>query len=33
MSVKADVLKDYASGKLSKEAALGKLTVKKGTAQ
>jgi hypothetical protein len=27
--VKADVLKDYASGKLSKEAALAKLTVKK----
>jgi hypothetical protein len=27
--VKADVLKDYASGKLSKEAALAKVTVKK----
>lgn len=27
--VKADVLKDYAAGKLTKEAALGKMTVKK----
>ncbi len=27
--VKADVLKDYASGKLTKEAALAKMTVKK----
>lgn len=33
ISVKADVLKDYAAGKLSKEAALGKLNTKKGTAQ
>jgi hypothetical protein len=33
MTVKADVLKDYASGKLSKEAALGKFSIKKGTAQ
>ena len=27
--IKADVLKDYASGKLTKEAALAKMTVKK----
>ena len=33
ISVKADVLKDYASGKLSKEAALGKFSIKKGMAQ
>jgi len=33
ISVKADVLKDYSSGKLSKDAALGKFSVKKGTAQ
>jgi hypothetical protein len=33
ISVKADVLNDYSSGKLSKEAALGKFSVKKGTAQ
>ncbi len=31
--VKADVLKDYASGKLTKEAALGKMTVKKSGTQ
>lgn len=33
ISVKADVLKEYASGKLSKEAALGKVSIRKGTAQ
>ncbi len=33
LSVKANVLKDYASGKLSKEAALNKFSTKKGPAQ
>lgn len=33
LAVKAEVLKDYSSGKLSKEAALAKFTIKKGTAQ
>ncbi len=33
LTIKADVLKDYASGKLSKDAALSKFTVKKGAAQ
>ncbi len=33
ISVKANVLKDYASGKLNKEAALGKFSTKKGAAQ
>ena len=32
-SVKASVLKDYASGKLSKEAAAGKVAIKKGPIQ
>ncbi len=33
LSVKADVLTDYSSGKLSKDAALGKFSLKKGTPQ
>jgi hypothetical protein len=33
VSVKAAVLKDYASGKLSKDAALSKFSTKKGAAQ
>lgn len=33
ISVKADVLKDYASGKINKDAALGKMIVKKGNNQ
>jgi hypothetical protein len=33
ISVKASVLNDYSSGKLSKDAALAKLSVKKGSAQ
>jgi hypothetical protein len=33
IEVKASVLKDYASGKLNKEAALGKFSTKKGAAQ
>ncbi|MBS1486741.1 MAG: hypothetical protein JST43_04065 [Bacteroidetes bacterium] len=33
LSVKNSVLKDYASGKLSKEAALAKVSVKQGAAQ
>ena len=32
-AVKADVLREYSSGKISKEAALAKVTLKKGTAQ
>lgn len=32
-SVKADVLRDYSSGKITKEAALAKVTVKKGMPQ
>jgi predicted Zn-ribbon and HTH transcriptional regulator len=31
--VKAGVLKDYASGKLSREAAMGKIVIKKGAPQ
>src|SRR5690606_20653662 len=33
LTVKGSVLKDYASGKISKEAAIGKIAVKKGQAQ
>jgi hypothetical protein len=33
LSVKASVLKDFGSGKISKDAALGKVNVKKGVAQ
>jgi hypothetical protein len=33
LSVKASVLKEYGSGKLSKEAAIAKINVKKGTPQ
>lgn len=33
LSVKGNVLKDYASGKVTKEAAIGKISVKKGQAQ
>jgi hypothetical protein len=33
LTVKAEVLKDYSSGKLSKEAALAKFAIKKGSAQ
>jgi len=33
ISVKADVLKDYSSGKLGKEAALGKFMIRKGKQQ
>jgi len=33
ISVKADVLKDYSAGKLSKDSALGKFTIKKGKEQ
>lgn len=33
LSVKGNVLKDYASGKVTKEAAMGKISVKKGQAQ
>ncbi len=33
LSVKADVLTDYSSGKLTKDAALGKFSLKKGSAQ
>lgn len=33
ISVKSAVLNDYSSGKLSKEAALGKMSIKKGNAQ
>ena len=32
-SVKANVLKEFGSGKLTKEAAMGKVNVKKGPAQ
>lgn len=33
LTVKGSVLKDYASGKVTKEAAIGKIAVKKGQAQ
>lgn len=33
ISIKSSVLNDYSSGKLSKEAALGKMSIKKGNAQ
>jgi hypothetical protein len=33
LSIKGSVLKDYASGKVTKEAAIGKIAVKKGQAQ
>lgn len=33
LSVKGSVLKDYASGKVTKEAAIGKIVIKKGQAQ
>ncbi len=33
IAVKSSVLNDYSSGKLSKEAALGKMNIKKGNAQ
>jgi len=33
LSIKNAVLKDYSSGKITKEAALAKITVKKGPDQ
>jgi hypothetical protein len=33
LSIKSSVLSDYSSGKISKEAALGKMSIKKGAAQ
>jgi hypothetical protein len=33
LTIKASVLQDYASGKLSKEAALAKFSIKKGDNQ
>lgn len=33
LSIKGSVLKDYASGKVTKEAAIGKIVIKKGQAQ
>ena len=33
VSVKASVLKDFGSGKISKDAAVGKINVKKGAGQ
>jgi hypothetical protein len=33
LAIKGSVLKDYASGKVTKEAAIGKIAIKKGQAQ